>query len=172
MNTNLLDSLGLVGFDLSYIIIALLVLLLAAIVIAVIALSKYRKLEKKYMTFMGGRDALSLEEQLLDILQMEKDNKNLIEDNRIDIQILNKKMGNTYQKLGILKYDAFKEMGGRLSFALALLNEKNDGFVINTVHHPESSYSYVKSIRDGKCNIELSEEETKALQKALGKVDK
>ncbi|MCD7806211.1 MAG: DUF4446 family protein [Lachnospiraceae bacterium] len=172
MNTNLLDNLGLAGFDLSYVLLVLLVLLIIAIAIAAAALMKYRKLEQKYITFMGGRGASSLEEQLLEILQMEKDNKNLIEDNRIDIQILNKKMVNTYQKLGILKYDAFKEMGGRLSFALAMLNEKNDGFVINTVHHPESSYSYVKSIRDGKCNIELSEEETKALQKALGKVDK
>ncbi|MCD8326153.1 MAG: hypothetical protein LUC90_05570 [Lachnospiraceae bacterium] len=46
MNTNLLDSLGLAGFDLSYVIIGLIVLLMITIVIAIVALIKYRKLEK------------------------------------------------------------------------------------------------------------------------------
>ncbi|MCD7863521.1 MAG: DUF4446 family protein [Lachnospiraceae bacterium] len=168
MNTNLLDSIGLAGLDLSYIIIVLIVLWLAAMIIAIVALVRYQKLEKKYMQFMGGRNAGTLEEEILNVLETELGNKNQIEKNRQAIEVLNEKMGDTFQKCGIVRYDAFREMGGKLSFALTLLDERNDGFIINTVHRPEASYSYIKSVVGGKCGIELSGEEQKALHKALG----
>ncbi len=172
MNTNLLDSIGLAGLDLSYIIIALIVLWIVTLVIAVIALVRYNKLEKKYMQFMGGRDAGTLEEEILNVLETELGNKTQIDKNRQAIEVLNEKMGDTFQKCGIVRYDAFKEMGGKLSFALVLLDERNDGFIINTVHRPEASYSYIKSVISGQCKIELCEEEQKALHKALGTAEK
>ena len=58
-------------------------------------------------------------------------------------------------------------MGGQLSFALAMLDRKNNGFLLNTVHNREGSYTYVKEILDGKSEINLSEEEEKALNKAI-----
>ncbi|MCD8379294.1 MAG: DUF4446 family protein [Lachnospiraceae bacterium] len=172
MNTNLLDSIGLAGLDLSYIIIALIVLWIVTLVIAIIALTRYSKLEKKYMQFMGGREAGTLEEEILNVLETELGNKSQIEKNRQAIEVLNEKMGDTFQKCGIVRYDAFKEMGGKLSFALVLLDERNDGFIINTVHRPEASYSYIKSVVGGQCKIEMCEEEQKALQKALGAAEK
>ncbi len=172
MNTNLLDSIGLAGVDLSYIIIALIVLWIVTIVIAVLALTRYNRLEKKYLQFMGGKDAGTLEEEILNVLETELGNKNQIEKNRQAIEVLNEKMGDTFQKCGIVRYDAFKEMGGKLSFALVLLDERNDGFIINTVHRPEASYSYIKSVVGGHCKIEMCDEEQKALQKALGTAEK
>ena len=50
----------------------------------------------------------------------------------------------------------------------ALLNEKNDGFIINSVHSTEGCYSYTKVIKNGECDISLGEEEKKALQIAMG----
>ncbi|MCD7752878.1 MAG: DUF4446 family protein [Lachnospiraceae bacterium] len=120
------------------------------------------------MQFMGGREAGTLEEEILNVLETEMGNKSQIEKNRQAIEVLNEKMGDTFQKCGIVRYDAFKEMGGKLSFALVLLDERNDGFIINTVHRPEASYSYIKSVVGGQCKIEMCEEEQKALQKALG----
>ena len=58
-------------------------------------------------------------------------------------------------------------MGGKLSFSLAMLNEKNDGYIINAVHSREGCYTYVKEIIDGNSIIALAEEEEQALQKAL-----
>ena len=58
-------------------------------------------------------------------------------------------------------------MGGKLSYALCMLNEKNDGYIINTVHSREGCYSYVKEIIDGNSVIGLSEEEIQALEEAL-----
>ncbi len=72
-----------------------------------------------------------------------------------------------YQKIGIIKYDAFQEMGGKLSFALALLNKSNNGFVLNSMHSREGCYTYIKEIIDGKSYIKLSEEEKKAVDTAV-----
>ena len=73
----------------------------------------------------------------------------------------------TFQKVGLIKYDAFNEMGGKLSFSLALLNETNDGFIINAMHSREGCYTYIKEVVDGNSIITLSEEEEEALQMAL-----
>ena len=87
--------------------------------------------------------------------------------NRTDIQKLNKKMEKSYQKLGIVKYDAFNEMGGKLSFALAMLDNNNTGWIINAMHSREGCYTYVKEIVKGESYIVLGEEEKEALRQAV-----
>ena len=72
----------------------------------------------------------------------------------------------TFQKVGLVKYDAFHEMGGKLSFSLALLNETNDGFVLNAVHSRDGCYTYVKEIIGGNSIIILADEEQEALDMA------
>ena len=72
----------------------------------------------------------------------------------------------TYQKSAIVKYDAF-EMGGKLSFALALLNEEDNGFILNSMHSSsEGCYTYIKEIINGESFIQLSKEEKQALEEA------
>ena len=74
----------------------------------------------------------------------------------------------TYQKIGVVKYDAFKEMGGKLSFVLALLDKNNSGILLNSVHSTrEGCYTYLKEIIKGESFLELSEDEKKALNQAL-----
>ena len=70
--------------------------------------------------------------------------------------------------MGLIKYDAFQQMGGQLSFSLALLDENNTGFIINSVHSTEGCYSYTKEIRNGTSAIDLSAEEAEALAMAMG----
>ena len=67
----------------------------------------------------------------------------------------------------MVKYDAFKQMGGRLSFSLALLDENNNGFILNSVHSSDGCYSYTKEIKNGGCEISLGEEEEQALKIAM-----
>ena len=76
-------------------------------------------------------------------------------------------MEKSYQKLGIVKYDAFNEMGGKLSFALAMLDNNNTGWIINAMHSREGCYTYVKEIVKGESYVELAEEEAEALDKAI-----
>ena len=74
-----------------------------------------------------------------------------------------------FQKSGLVKYDAFNELGGKLSFSLALLNETDDGYMLNTVHNRDGCYIYMKEIVKGNSIIMLTEEEKEALDIAMGK---
>ena len=78
----------------------------------------------------------------------------------------------TLNKTAIVKYDAFKEMGGKLSFALAMLDQENSGFVLNAIHSREGCYIYMKEVDRGQTDVVLGNEEQEALEQALGYVDK
>ena len=73
----------------------------------------------------------------------------------------------TTNKIGIVKYDAFPDVGGKLSFALAMLDESNSGFVLNAIHSREGCYTYVKEIVKGESYIVLGQEEKDALRQAV-----
>ena len=76
-------------------------------------------------------------------------------------------MESHYQKVGIVKYDAFHEMGGNLSFALTMLDENDNGWIFNAMHSREGCYTYIKEVVKGESYIELSEEERQCLEKAI-----
>lgn len=168
MNSNLFNQLGLGNIDIGYIIIGFAILLLVLIILVIVQLSNYSKLNKKYKKFMQGKDARSLEKDIIGLYEDNKFLKTVTDKNKKDIRSLYKNMESAYQKCGIVKYDAFQQMGGKLSFSLALLNEKNDGFIINSVHSTDGCYSYTKIVKDGSCSISLGEEEKKALDIAMG----
>ena len=94
-----------------------------------------------------------------------------IQKNESDIQKIYKNMKTTFQKVGLVKYDAFHEMGGKLSFSLALLNEINDGFIVNAMHSREGCYTYIKESSDGNSIIALADEEQEALDRAMKSKD-
>ena len=167
MNSKLLESMGLANLDVGYILIAMLVLVLAAVIVAIVSIVKVSKLKKRINRFMKGANAGTLES---DIVAIKEDNNFLkvaTEQNKKDIRKIYKNLEITYQKVGLVKYDAFKEMGGQLSFSIALLNNKNDGFILNSVHSSDGCYSYTKEIKGGTCAIALGQEEEKALQMAI-----
>lgn len=142
-------------------------IVLILFIMNIVSLVKIRKLKKKYKSFMEGNDAKSLEETIISRFRQVDDLKINQELQNKDIQVLKENILKTYQKFGLVKYDAFNEMGGQLSFSLAMLDKKNNGFLLNTVHNREGSYTYVKEILEGKSEINLSEEEEKALNKAI-----
>ena len=76
-------------------------------------------------------------------------------------------MQKTYQKIGIVRYDAFNEMGGNLSFVLTMLNDQNSGWLLNAMHSREGCYTYIKEIINGKSYVELGEEEKESLERAI-----
>jgi hypothetical protein len=115
---------------------------------------------------MSGKSAKSLEDTLVKRLDQVDTLLAANAANEKDIKKLFSNMKFTFQKVGLVKYDAFHEMGGKLSFSLALLNETNDGFVLNAVHSREGCYTYIKEIVDGNSIIVLAEEEQEALKMA------
>lgn len=156
----------LLGFDSDYIIIGLAALVLIMLIIMIVNLVQISKLKKRYKIFMSGKNARNLEKTLIERLDQVDALLDANAANEKNIKILFNKMKFTFQKVGLVKYDAFNEMGGKLSFSLSLLNEKNDGFVMNAVHSREGCYTYVKEIIDGNSIIVLSPEEQEALDMA------
>ena len=170
-NSSFLNEIGLGHFDLGYLLAAIAVLallILILLVLLIVQMAKVGKLRKRLDKFVLGKDGASLEE---DIASLYEDNnllKSNVEKNKKDIRILYKKLESAYQKRGLVKYDAFSQMGGQLSYSLALLDENNNGFILNSVHSVEGCYSYTKEIKNGECSLELGKEEAEALEIAMG----
>ena len=156
------------GFDSDYIIIGLAALVLILIILMIINVVQMSKLKKSYKIFMKGKNAKNLEDTLIKRLNQVDDLIASDEDTKRKVQMVLDHLDNTYQKVGLVKYDAFNEMGGKLSFSLAMLDVKNNGFIINAMHTREGCYTYIKEIIDGNSVIVLSGEEQEALNNAMG----
>ena len=154
------------GIDTAYILIGILVLLLVFMILTIVSLCKLKKLHRQLDRFLRGKDAESLEDTILSCIEKTGKVDEMNQVLREDIGALRKNQRITYQKMGMVKYNAFREMSGDLSYALALLDQQDNGFLINSVYAKEGGYSYIKEVRGGECSIELSEEERKALNQA------
>ena len=156
----------LLGIDSDYIIIGLVGITIVLLVLYIVNIIQISKLKKNYKIFMSGKDAKNLEDTLIKRLDQIDGLLEANEANEKSIQQISNDMKLAFQKVGLVKYDAFHEMGGKLSFSLALLNEKDDGFVMNAVHSREGCYTYIKEIIAGNPIIMLAEEEKEALEMA------
>lgn len=161
-------NMGLDGLDIGYLFIGIFVIILILIILLAVQIRKTSILKKRLDKFVLGKDGKSLEKDIIGLYEDNKFLKISVDKNKKDIRTLYKNMERTFQKIGIVKYDAFKQMGGQLSFSLALLDENNDGFILNSVHSAEGCYSYTKEIKGGTCQISLGEEEQEALSIAMG----
>lgn len=167
MNNNFFNSIGLGNIDIGYLFLTLLVICILLFVLSIVSMVQISKFKKKYAKFMQGKDGNSLEKDIIGLYEDNRFIKSSIERNTNDITELFKKHETTFQKMGLVRYDAFKEMGGKLSFTLALLDEKNNGFLINSVHSSDGCYSYTKRIKNGDSDIALSNEEKVAVERAI-----
>lgn len=168
MNSELFNLLGIGNLDPAYLFIAAFVLILVLLVFLIVTRVKFKKLERKYNKFMQGKEAQSLEDEIVGLFHDNRLIRSENEKNRKDIIDINKRMARTFQKIGLEKYDAFNQSGGKLSFALCLLDESDNGFLLNSVHGTDGiNYSYSKEVNAGMADVELSGEEKKALDLAL-----
>ncbi len=163
-----MNFLELVDENANYIMVGLIAFSFLLLILVILLLLKQGKLNKKYKKFMTGATGENLESQITtrfsEIDKLKIDTKNLDE----ELAKVKENLLITYQKVGVVKYDAFKEMGGKLSFVLALLDKNNNGVLLNSVHSSrEGCYTYLKEIIKGESFLELSEDEKKALNQAL-----
>lgn len=164
---NVFETLGL---DMELVVLIILGVLIITILLLVISMVKQSKLTKKYDKFMRGSNGKTLEATILhrfdEIESLKEKNDTLSK----AVAELTETVVGAYQKCGIVKYDAFKEMGGKLSFSLCMLNDYNDGIILTSMHSSrEGCYTYVKEIIKGESFVLLSEEEKQALEEAKNK---
>lgn len=149
-------------------LIAMTIVLCVLIIGFVILLIKLCSINKKYKTFMnkignGKNIEEDLENYMYRVERVEKQNAEIRElINAIDVNMVN-----CIQKIGIVRYNAFKDTGSDLSFALAMLDENNNGVILNGIYSREMSNIYAKPVENGKSKYTISEEEKQAIQKAI-----
>ncbi len=129
---------------------------------------KLRKLRKAYLEFMNKLGhGNSIEEMLKDYVNSVKD----IEKREDEIEKYLVRLDNTvdkcFQKIGVYRYNAFKDTGSDLSFTLAILDKENSGIMLNGIYSFEASNIYAKPIEKGKSTYTLSKEEEIALDRAI-----
>ena len=109
----------------------------------------------------------NIEETLINYMEkvnsVKENEKEIIE----NIKEIEEQLEKCAQKVGLVRYNAFKDTGSDLSFALAVLDNKNNGFILNGIYSREMSNIYARKITEGYCKSKLSEEEEQALKEAM-----
>ena len=157
------------NLDIGLVVIGMAAVMLISLILLIVFIVKYTKLSKNYKRFMMTSDGNSIEKELQ--LKFNKVNTVSSKVRVIEERLagIDETLVTTYQKMGLVKYDAFKEMGGKLSFSLALLNQDNTGIVISSMHSREGCYTYTKEIIKGESFVLLADEEREALDQAMKK---
>lgn len=154
--------------NLLLIMLSIVVMLIIYTIIMITVLVKNRRLKKRYERLMKNADKGSLEEMMIAY-------QNKIEDASKDsilaldqIRLLNNQITHCVQKVGVVRFKAFEDVGSDLSYSIAMLDNKNDGVIITSIFGRNMSTSYAKPVQKGASKYALSEEEVYAMNKALG----
>ncbi len=149
----------------TYILSAIIFVIFILYIINCIKLYRMRKDYKTFLNRLGnGTNVEDMLKQYMDKVEEVncKNQELMVYCNKLD-----KDMVSCIQKVGIVRYSAFKDMGSDLSFALALLDEENSGVVLNGIYSREMSNIYAKPVTKGTSTYSISEEEKQAIDIAI-----
>jgi hypothetical protein len=162
-----------IAFIRDYTEIVIIVLFVISVVTLVILANTNKRLSKTietYQNLMGGADAENLEAAVTENIRCVdsvRSNVTKIMEEHYEIKkLLNKSM----QKLGMVRYNAFDDVGGEMSFSIALLDNQGNGVILSSIYGREEARVYAKPIAGGRSLYNLSEEEKQALRKALQEI--
>lgn len=156
-------------FGLSFELILIGICFILILILAILNISnsmKINKLKKKLMKFMNGLSGVNIENVLEDCL----DKVNFVIDKNKELEYnINSIERNMYyciQKVGVVRYNAFDNVGSDLSYSVALLDNNDDGLVVSGLYSRDSSATFAKPVNGGKSRYALSAEEIKAIDVA------
>ena len=142
------------------------------IIMYVVILNLYldlRRMKKRYKKMMTGVESGNLERMLIGHI----DEVHRVVEKNTELEVENQKMGNLLQqaltRVGMVRYRAFEDMGGDLSYAVAMLDAHNNGVILSSVFGREGSQAYAKPIENGGSSYVLTEEEQQALREAMAR---
>lgn len=155
------------GIDIGYVVMGMAGVIFIMFIMLIVTMAKNASLRKKYKVFMDGENGKNLEKAILDKFASIDTLEASVDDIYGKIKAIDGQLVTAYQKIGLVKYDAFKEIGGKLSFVLVLLTAENNGFILNSMHSTKDGcYTYSKEVINGEVFVILSEEEQQALEEA------
>ena len=150
-----------------FIIMGLSVITLLLFIISIILFSSVKKLEKKYRKMMRGVNNKNLEKVLNDNLDNIEKALNRSEEAINECKSISNELKGCVNKVAIMRYKAFEDVGSDLSFSIAILDSYNDGVIITGIYSRHDSTTYAKPIDKGISRYELSEEELHVLNEAI-----
>lgn len=156
----------------AFIIIALLVVTIILIIVTILLLNAVNKLERKYKKLMRGTTNINLEELINSKLDEIDNSKASASEALEKYELLKNEMKNCVNKVAIMRYKAFEDVGSDLSFSIAILDDHNDGVMITNIYSRHDSTTYAKPIDKGISRYDLSEEENHVLKEAINKINK
>ncbi len=149
-------------------LIAFGVVILALAILNVFLVFYFYKTNKKFDLLLEKGKIKDLKEILFKQIDKTKNQGEIINKiiNRIkDLEDISEK---TFQKIGVIRFNPFDNLGGNQSFVIALLNKQNSGFVISSLFIKDGNRVYAKAVKNGSSEHSLSDEEREALKRAMG----
>lgn len=144
---------------------------LAALIVAIVAVMRLRRLRADQRVLLGGSEASDLVEHAARIEEEFRSLHAYVGDvaARLDGRLgaVEARLDGTIAYRGLVRFDAYNEMSGRQSCSIALLDATQSGLVLSSIHHRDQARLYVKHVRDGAPEFELSPEEAEAVRLAL-----
>ena len=126
-----------------------------------------RRMKKRYKKMMTGVESGNLERMLIGHI----DEVQRVKEQNTALEVENKKISDLLQqaltRVGMVRFRAFEDMGGDLSYAVAMLDSHNNGVILSSVFGREGSQAYAKPIENGSSTYKLTEEEQQALREAM-----
>lgn len=165
MNLEIFDM---IGIPMDWFLIGTMAVVIIMFIMLITTMVKLSRMKKNYNTFMSGKDGQTLEDAIIRKFSLLEILDESVKEIYAHIKSIDENLLYTYQKMGFKKYDAFKEVGGRMSFVLVLLTKENNGIILNCMHsNADGCYTYAKRVEKGTCSLTLSNEEQAALEQAI-----
>ncbi|ABR50854.1 conserved hypothetical protein [Alkaliphilus metalliredigens QYMF] len=150
----------------TYFILGSFLLNLLLVLLLIIYNTTTSNLKDKYKRLVKGTDGKNIESVLMQHIEKVEEAQVEVEKVHKRLDIINNRMSFCIQKVGMVRYNAFADMGSDLSYSYALLDENNNGMIITGIYGRSETVTYAKPVKDGKSNYSLSVEELQALQRA------
>ena len=155
-----------------YLMIAMIIIIILLFIMVIVLFKAVGRVENRYKKLMRGTSNNNLEEMLLERLNSIEDAKETSEKALKECERLEIKIKDCIQKVAIMRYKAFENVGSDLSFSIAMLDDKNDGVILTGIYGRQESTTYAKPIDKGISRYDLSEEELYVLNEASNKENK
>ena len=145
-----------------------LVVAAVALILAIALAARVNRLNRGYSLLQGRDDS----ETFVDVVARNVEAMDELRDDvggmRSEIKRLRYELGDAVRHVSVVRYDAFNDLAGRLSFSAALLDDAANGLVLTSIHARSETRLYIKGIRAGDSDNPLSPEEKQAVDVAMG----
>ena len=163
------NLINIINENIAFIIIGLLVIILLLFIIVISLMRSTSKLEKRYRRLTRGINNKNLEEIISSKLDEVDKAMAKSEEAINECKVIKKEIKGCVNKVAIMRYKAFPDVGSDLSFSIAILDSYNDGVLITGIYSRHDSTTYAKPVDKGISRYELSEEEVYVLNEAINK---